>query len=379
MSNGELRKPKVLYVITRAVHGGAQTHVFDLIKELRNTMDVALAAGERGFLTDEAERIGVKVHILKKLEKQIAPLKDFLAVLELCQLLREVKPDLVHLHSSKAGVIGRIACFLSRIPCVFTAHGWAFAAGVPWTRKVIAVVTERMLARFTSHIVTVSVQDKKLALANRVGVPDQLHVIHNAIPDCSSKSVASKVGAANIVMVARFDSQKDHLLLLRALAEIEDEYSLTLVGDGPGLAAAKVVALELKIGDKVVFFGARSDVPEILEASDIFVLASNWEGFPISILEGMRAGLPIVSSKVGGVAEAVIHGETGFLVERGNVSTLRQHLQMLIRDPELRTKMGQAGRLHFEQNFRIEKMIEETLQVYKYAGLVSGSMMCGKS
>ena len=167
-------------------------------------------------------------------------------------------------------------------------------------------------------------------------------------------------------MVARFSEQKDHALLLNAVRDIDiRDIKVQLVGDGPLLPNIKSLAESLNIGDRVQFLGNRRDVPELLTHSDIFVLTSKWEGFPITILEAMRAGLPVICSDVGGCSEAIKDGENGFLVPRGDGVVLANRLKQLIKDKDLRYKMGQKGRMSFEKCFTVEKMAEKTERIYR--------------
>jgi glycosyltransferase involved in cell wall biosynthesis len=170
-------------------------------------------------------------------------------------------------------------------------------------------------------------------------------------------------------MVARCAEQKDHSVLLRAFARIAEPAKLVFVGGGPKLAPLRAEANELNVANRVEFLGDRFDIAEILSGSHIFALASKWEGFPLSILEAMRAGLPVVASNVGGVSEAVTDGKTGFLVERGDVSVFRSRLHSLLDNPALRHKMGAAGRQRYEAAFTSDHMLRKTLAVYQMAVL----------
>jgi glycosyltransferase involved in cell wall biosynthesis len=165
-------------------------------------------------------------------------------------------------------------------------------------------------------------------------------------------------------MVARFIEGKDHDLLLRAFATIPKGPRLRLVGDGPTRASAESLARELGIQEQVDFLGNRDDVASLLATSDVFVLASRSEMLPISILEAMRAGLPVIASDVGGVAEAVAHNENGILVPSGSVSALAQALTDLTSDYALRLRMGQAGRQRFTDQFLSSSMKEHTRSIY---------------
>jgi len=228
----------------------------------------------------------------------------------------------------------------------------------------VATIGERLVSRFSSAIITVSEADRALALRYRVVPLRSMTVVHNGIRDTAEQSHSEAGDAAHIVMVARFSPQKDQVLLLKALVEQEKPYRLSLVGEGPKQTAVQALTLELGLSGRVNFLGACGDVSRILAEANVFVLTSNWEGLPISILEAMRAGLPVIASDVGGVREAVVDGETGFLVDRGNLVMLRSRLQQLLADPELRKKMGEAGRKRYLEYFTVERMLEATLRVY---------------
>lgn len=356
---------KLLYLITRAEHGGAQAHLFELIDGFRGAFEVHLATGEEGFLTAEARRLGATIHIVPNLVQPISLLKDVRAFREIHSLIRQLRPTLVHAHSSKAGFLGRLAARAVGGPAIFTVHGWGFAEGVSWKRKLLASFGERMVARFSSGIITVSEADRDLALRYRIAQQRNMTVIHNGVRDTSEQSHPDAGDAAHIVMVARFSPQKDQALLLKALVGQEKPFRLSLVGEGPDQPAVHALAKKLDLNGRVNFLGASGDVSRILAGANVFVLTSNWEGLPISILEAMRAGLPVIASDVGGVREAVVDGETGFLVDRGNLVMLHSRLQLLLNDPELRKKMGEAGRMRYLEHFTVERMLEATLRVYK--------------
>ncbi len=171
--------------------------------------------------------------------------------------------------------------------------------------------------------------------------------------------------AVRLVMVARFTAPKDHRTLLLALGALRDlPWRLSLVGDGPGLPEARAAARSLGLAEKVFFLGMREDTLDILAAGDIFILSSAREGFPISILEAMRAGLPVVASAVGGVGEAVVDGESGLLFPAGDAESLCKSLERLITEPDLRRSMGAAGRKRYQEQFTLEQMAEKTLSLY---------------
>jgi glycosyltransferase involved in cell wall biosynthesis len=173
-----------------------------------------------------------------------------------------------------------------------------------------------------------------------------------------------------MTMVARFDQQKDHATLIRALVDVPG-IQLNLIGDGPTLPTIQALVTDLGLTPQVKFFGFRSDIADCLAQSQIFALISHWEGFPRTIIEAMRAGLPVVATQVGGVAEAVVDGVTGFCIPPEDETMLRQRLQQLVQAASLRQKMGAAGRQRYQTQFTFEQMYTETYQVYE--SVLSGS------
>jgi len=357
-------KPKILYVITRAERGGAQSHVLDLLRSMQERAEVALVTGEDEYLTQEARRLGVETMVLRELVHQLSPSCDFGAVRSLVRILRRFKPDLVHAHSSKAGVIARVAARVAGVPSVFTAHGFAFAHGAAWHRKLLAFPSEWIAGRLGDAVITVSQYDYQLARRYRVGRQDALFAIPNGkreLPVLAQPDAEPAI----LIMVARFSPPKDHAAVLHAAAKIEEPFQLWFIGDGPGLSHTKELAESLRMLPRTTFWGMRSDVPDLLAQSQVFVLASRHEGLPISVLEAMSVGLPVVASDVGGVRELVRDGKTGVLVPRGDRDQLRKALRLMITNPDLRARMGNAGRQVFVRDFSVTQMIDKTVSVYE--------------
>ena len=356
---------KILYLITRAERGGAQVHVLDLIRGFRGRCDMEVAAGEDGFLLDEARALGVSCHLLPHLIHPISPANDLLAIREIIGLLQRIQPDLVHAHTSKAGILGRLAAWRCRIPAVFTAHTWCFAEGASWKWKFVGAPCERLAALPGGPIINVSDANRALALRYRVAPPSRLVTIHNGVPDESSFVPAASGQVPIIIMVARFAAQKNQALLLDACAPLMVPYRLQFAGTGPTLSAVERKVQELSLTDRVEFLGDRSDIAERLRAASIFALATNWEGLPLSILEAMRAGLPIVASDVGGVREAVTSGRNGFLIARQDTTAFTFALETLLTDERLRSRMAADSRRLFEERFTSERMLRRTFDLYR--------------
>lgn len=360
---------KIVYIVTRADPvGGAQIHVRDLATAARDHghSTVVVTSGG-GPLLDELHRLGTPTILLKHLRQPIRPLSDARALREVRAMLLDTRPDLVAAHSSKAGILARLAGRSLGIPVVFTAHGWAFTPGVPPMQAGLYRRIERLVGPLASRIITVSEFDRELALEARIAPPHRIVTVHNGILDIPDQLRAEPGRApTRLVMVARFGAQKDHPTLLQALGGLRDlAWELDLVGEGPLTAEVRALADSLGLGQRVRFLGQRMDVDRILAAAQVSLLVTNWEGFPLSILESMRAGLPVVASAVGGIGESVDDGRTGYLVPRGDVETLRARIGGLIADPGLRVRLGQAGRDKYEAQFTVEHFVNKTLAVYR--------------
>jgi glycosyltransferase involved in cell wall biosynthesis len=221
------------------------------------------------------------------------------------------------------------------------------------------------MAPLADKIINVSHYDYNLAL--KAGIPkERMTHIHNGIEsgETSEKARMRNLRNPRAIMVARFGVAKDHVALLRAMALVPS-LELDLVGEGPTLESARFEAGLLGLNHRVRFLGYRDDTAQCLRAADMFCLISNYEGFPYTTLEAMREGLPTLVSDVGGAGEAVVEGQTGFLIPRRNVEVLAQRLALLANDAELRRRMGAAAREHFLANFTFDRMFNRTLQVYE--------------
>jgi len=359
----------VLFVITRGDSiGGGQIHVRDLSRALQaRGIRVAVAAGTTGALQAELDKTGIRHYLIPGLVRSINPLNDLVAVNALRRRIRAFDPELVSCHTAKAGLVGRLAALAEGVPVVFTAHGWQFAEGIAGWQKAVVLGVETILARLTRRIITVSGYDRDLALKYRLGSPRKIVLVHNGMP-WLDRPAPGQGGLATVklIMVARFQEQKDHASLFTALERLEElPWSLELIGDGPDLARWQAWVVDRGWPGRVKFSGQVLDVPRRLETSDVFVLASLWEGFPRSILEAMRASLPVVVSDVGGVRESVVDGQTGFVVPPRDPAALADRLGELLADADLRRRQGSAGRDRYEAEFTFDAMLGKTVKVWE--------------
>jgi glycosyltransferase involved in cell wall biosynthesis len=359
---------RIAYVITRAdAVGGASVHVRDLARAMLDRgHDAIVLCGGEGPVTEQFQRAGVPFQPLRHLGRPIRPARDFWALAELGGALKKLRPDLVSTHTAKAGWIGRAAASRLGLPVVYTPHGWTIAGrlgrGTPLFRAA-----ERLAARWASAIVCVCEYERRLALEHRIAPADRLVVVHNGVRDIPPELRATpETSPVRIISVARFEPPKDHATLLRGLARLASlPWTLELVGDGPLEPEVRRLAGDLGIGGRVLFAGYQPDPAHQLARSHLFILCSRSEGFPRSVLEAMRAGLPVVASDVGGAREAVEDRVSGRLVPAGDIDSLTAALGELIENGALRQQFGHAARGTYEAKFGIDRMVEETLVIYE--------------
>lgn len=359
----------VLQVITKGEIGGAQTHVRTLCEALGQavTFHAAIGGTEPQPPLDQALRAqGVAVHRVPSLSNSLAPWRLYRAVRELIVILHAVHPQLLHAHSSAAGVAARIAGYLTRTPVVYTVHGFAFKPGAPPLRRLLAWVSECLCAPLTSQLICVSTHE--LQWARRLPLPrDRCSVIPNALEDTSHRA-APATTPMNVVMVARMAPPKRADLLILALAELRDqqgqEVPATLVGDGPDLPLLRTQAQGLGL-QQLRWAGSRSDVPQLLAQHAVFVLLSNHEGMPISIIEAMRAGMAIVASDLPGIRELLPTANHGLCVSN-QVTAITAALQQLLQNSNIRENLGHTARSQYELAHTPERMALAVLDVYRH-------------
>jgi glycosyltransferase involved in cell wall biosynthesis len=362
----------VLYIVTRGdAIGGASMHVLQLARSVAQSghQVTLLFGGVEGKIVGMCKEAGLETMVLPQLLRSLHPWHDLMVLFQLRALIKKINPDIVHLHSAKAALLGRIASYLCAIPAVVTIHGWPFVHPQSKVSKTLYFILERSMVALTAKFITVSQVDYDIARQRLAVQMQQLELIHNGI-EYDQSFATGKSDTINqqcsIICVARFETQKDHRTLLLALQQIKSlPWSLKLVGSGPLLEETKKLAGQLSVSEKVEFLGERSDVASLLEQADLFVLLSHWESLPISIIEAMRAGLPVIASKVGGVAELVDDGISGKLVTAGDISEAAAALRSLITDPALRHSMSNASTAKFLQNFTAELMLQKTLNCYQ--------------
>jgi glycosyltransferase involved in cell wall biosynthesis len=346
--------------------GGAETHLRDLVEGLQSLgHDCTVLAGppDNQFLSG-LRRSGITVRIVNSLRKPLHPVRDSVAFFEMLRELTILKPDLVAVHTAKAGFLGRVAAATLRVPCVCTPHGCSIVDRKTGRINHLFLALEYIAGRLGGTTIAVCRDEQRLVVENKIAKRGNVKTVYNGIPDSAVMARPASEPAV-ITMVARFEAPKDHAALLRAVSKLKHyQWRVRLAGSGTLLASARELAVRLGIEERVDFLGECSDIPRLLSESQIFVLMSRSEAFPISILEAMRAGLPVVASDVGGISEAVEDGATGFLIPSGDDETLSDRLALLLGSPGLRSTLGNNARKEYVARFTADVMVAKTLDVY---------------
>jgi len=377
---------RVTHVITRLIVGGAQENTVASVLGLRRKpgMEVDLiagpATGPEGNLRHRFDEEPGVLTLLPQLVRRISPLTDWIALRALTRIFRCSRPDIVHTHSGKAGVLGRLAAARAAVPIiVHTIHGPSFGAFQGPLANLVLTAAERWAARVTTHFVAVCEAMKQQYLAAGIGHPEQYSTILSGF-DLQPFLAATNdpqlraelgIGADDLVIgkVARLFKLKGHddlLAVAPALVHGCPRIKFLLVGDGPWRRRFESKARALKIQDRFVFTGLvpPEKVAGLIGIMDVLVHLSLREGLARALPQAMAAARPVVAYDADGAAEVCHDQETGFLVRPGDLETLRNRLLQLAKDPDLRTRLGRQGREYVRHRFGVEQMVEELYSLY---------------
>ncbi|GLU44899.1 glycosyltransferase family 4 protein [Allomuricauda sp. NBRC 101325] len=355
---------KIIQVITLSEPiGGAQMVLFNNTEAMvKNGHEVHVIVGQKGTLTKRLEELSVKVTCIPNLKREISPKNDFACYKDMRNLFKSENPDIVISHSSKAGILCRLACHNTGTPNIFTVHGWSFTPGVKGVKRYFYLAIEKIMGKFSDHLITVSKFDYTLGSKHNIVPESRMSVIYNGSPDfLKSEEKSRHEKPLTLLMTARFSYQKDHLTLFKALQQLKEApIHVDLVGNGDLFEEFVSRAKEMGIDHMITFHGESNDIPSFLNKSDIFVLTSRFEGLPLSICEAMSVGIPIVASDVGGVNEMVKDGYNGFLIPKEDPIYLTKKLKAIIEDDELRKSMGENSRNTYLETFSTQQMASST-------------------
>jgi glycosyltransferase involved in cell wall biosynthesis len=381
-----IQRKKVLFLITKSTLGGAQQYVFDLATNLpQEEFDVSVAVGGDGPLIEILQNEGFKVHHLKHLKRDISFFDEVKTFFALLRIIKKEKPDVLHINSSKAGVLGGLAGRMCRVPkIVFTAHGWAFNEDRSRSQKKILKALHWFTILLSHTSITVSngmrAQMEKLPFVGKKMVTVHLG---RTVPNIKSKEDARgtlemKVQDTTarlldyhndiwIGTIAELHPIKRLNRAIDAVSALIKEFPTVryiIIHDGELRAQLAQQVKNLGLEEHVFFTGTIENAARLLPAFDIFVLPSKSEAFGYVLLEAGQAHLPVVATNVGGIPDIITNGENGLLVEPDDTPALTHALKTLMTDKPLRKKLADT---HYEKSklFSVAKMVRETQEVYK--------------
>lgn len=370
----------ILHIITNLPFGGAQDNTLLTVEKLnREKYDVSLMCSPDGDWLPRAQQIpNLNLVFVDELKREISPINDFIAFWKILRLLNRGKYTIVHTHTTKASLLGRIAAKLAGIPViVHTVHAIHFHDYVNPLIRWLYIMIERFLSKITDKIITVSKMNLKKALDLKLAEAEKFVNIYSGIElekfntnidvDSKKKELGIFNGEKIVGMVGRLSKQKAPLDFIKAIPEVLTfESNVLFVIVGEGLLKKSIIELAKKIGieSKLKLLGFREDIQEILPTFDVFVLTSLWEGLGRSLTEAMYTGLPVVATNVDGVPELVKDGETGILVNPKDVASIAQGIITFLSDKQKAKKIGEAAKQEITDSFDATHMVHQLEKIY---------------
>jgi len=379
-----MEKPRLLYIITQPEWGGAQHYIFDLATSLNDEFDITVATGRvenSKELIAKLESKGIKTHIFQNLIREIRPWTDFMGFIEITLFLNSNKFDIVHLNSSKAGVIGSLCANLNNVKKIFyTAHGWVFNEPLPLWKKKFYKLAEKISAKSLSNIITLSKIDTEIGALEKIAKPDKFIQIYNGIKlsDPLPREIAiSKINekfsinlAANqkiIGTITNFYKTKGLKYLITAWNDVIQKFpdsKLIIFGEGDLRNKLEKQIEAAHLENSILLPGSLTNAAKYLKILDIFVLSSVKEGLPYVIFEAMQAKLPIIATAVGGIPEMIENNVNGLLISPADPHEISDSINKILNNPELGNKLSENAYQTVNQKFSFQKMIEETKNLY---------------
>lgn len=394
-----MRKIKILRIIARLNVGGPAKHVALLTEGLKNERHSSLliygsldkGEGDMSYLIKKDD---IKSIFIPELVRRLDPIRDFIAFIKILSIIKKEKPDIVHTHTAKAGTIGRIAAALSRVPVkIHTFHGHIFYGYFDKWSTAFFLWVERMLSYFTDCIIVISDNQKdELLIKYKIGTRQKYRVINLGL-DLQRFSYTTmkqngfrekhrfKEDEILVGMIGRLVPVKNHRMFIRIIKhvrayipeEVFDRVKFVIVGDGPEKESLVGYAKSQGVSERIVFTGWIEDMAEVYSDIDIVALTSKNEGTPLSLIEALASGRPVISTDVGGVRDLI--GNTGILVDEGDEAAFSQNLSELIRSPDMRREIGLKGRGVVMEKFSKENLISQIEKLYEELLLEKGVMI----
>lgn len=374
-------RARVLHVITRLEPGGAQRNTLYTVGHLdRASFEAGLAWGPGDELDCEADTIPELWRCpIIDLVRPVAPARDVRALVTLRRAMRSFAPHVVHTHSSKAGILGRLAARMERVPVVVhSIHGFGFTPLQPPPVRGLFFALEKLAARWTDHFVAVSAEDLRRGVELGLFGRDHIRLIRSGIEldrfrhggdeSTTRRRLQIPETAPLVTQIGNFKPQKAPLDFVRMVAGVAasvPDARFVMVGEGPLRSSAEELAERLGLREKISFCGWWDDIPGLLAATRVSVMSSRHEGLPRAVVESLAAGVPVVATAVDGTPEVVIDGVNGFLVPTGDVDALARNVVKLLTDSSLHARMTAAAPRGLDQ-FDIDLMVRQQEELYQW-------------
>jgi len=363
------QKLKILHVQLLPLLSGVQRVSLNEIAHLKSDFDYSLVCASEGPLTEALTAINIPCYSIPQFCRELSVSKDLSALSALFKLMRQKKFDVVHTHSSKTGVLGRIAAKCAGVPKVIhTVHGFAFPAATSKKSYYLYFFLEWFAKFFTDELIVLNEKDREIAI-NKLGYAKKLvHIIANGVD--VDKFVPNIIGRSpekiKIIMVGRLWPQKDPKTLFNAIKRLLDDninVSVTYVGDGELMHELKGLAQGYT--ENISFLGWKDNISELLPQHNLFVLPSLWEGMPLAILEAMSCGLPCLVTNIPGNNDLVKDGYNGFLFEVADHEKLSFLIKKYYQNPDMLLQHAENARTFVQENFTLDARNDAVSKIYK--------------
>lgn len=376
---------RVAVVVTRFIAGAGAVALHGCLQLDPERYEPVILSGLGGPLVDEAEAAGVRYVPLQWMHHELSAGRDLRGVRELTGLLRDGRFDLVHTHSGKAGMIGRVAARRAGVPGVLhTLHGLPFHEFQSAARRRAYITAEQRLGRLTDRFLAVGASVAADAIRLGIAPPDRVVAIGSTVHQpvaprtraaqrAAREAFGAPPGTRVIGTVGRLDYQKAPEVLIEALARLgRSDAFLVWVGDGPLRAEAEALTRAHRLEASVRFLGNRTDVPALLPGFDLFALPSRYEGLPCAIAEAMTCGVPVVATAVNSVPEMVVPGRTGLLVPPEDPAALATALGHLLDHPEVAARLAAGATAHLGDAFTPAALGRDVVAAYEHVLATTG-------
>lgn len=380
------KSKKIFYLITKSNWGGAQRYVFDLALHINKTenFDVTVYSGEGKLLKDKLTKAGIKNYTISNLKRDVNLFSDIRVFLNLISLFRREKPEIIHLNSSKIGIMGGLAGRLAGVPkIIFTGHGWAFNEKRSFLTKPIIFFLHWLTVVLSHKTIAVSGQTKKDILRLPF-IKNKIFVVHHGCDvfdledrenarQFLTKALNNRVAPADnkiwLGTIAELHTNKGLDIAAQAMAELKKKFPdfiYLIIGGGEKKAELEELITKLNLEDSVFLAGEIPEARKYLKALDIFILPSRTESLGLALLEAGIAKLPAIASDTGGIPEIITSKENGLLFSVSDFAGLADNLELLIKNKELQDQYGENLYSTVTQKFSLGRMFKETEKLYNY-------------